>query len=65
MRALIDVYIIIQGSKGTDSQRFNLEIGDGEASGKVYKFKAKSKEEGQRWLEALEAWREYALVSNY
>lgn len=55
----------MQGSKGVDPQRFNLEIGDGDATGKVYKFKAKSKEEGQRWLEALEAWREYALTSNY
>jgi hypothetical protein len=31
----------------------------------VYKFKAPSKEEGERWLNILEEWREYALINSY
>ena len=35
----------------------------GESAGKVFKFKAKSKEEGEKWVQALEEWREYALLT--
>ena len=55
------------GSKnGPDTQRFNLDMGEGEGGGKMYKFKAKDKAEGEKWLAALEDWREYALLTaNY
>ena len=51
------------GKKGVDPQRFNLDMGDGEGGGKVYKFKAKDKAEGESRGAALEDWREFALLT--
>jgi hypothetical protein len=41
-----------------DSSRFNIDLGD-----KVFKFKATSEAEGQRWVEGLHAWRDYFLLN--
>lgn len=41
-----------------DSSRFNIDMGD-----KVYKFRAPSAEEGQRWMDSLNAWRDYFLLA--
>ena len=62
-RTYVRLLYVLQGKKGSDPQRFNIEVEVGESTGKVFKFKAKSKEEGERWVEALEEWREYALVT--
>ena len=51
------------GKKGPDAQRFNLDMGDGDGGGRVYKFKAKDTAEGERWMTVLEDWREYALLT--
>ena len=50
-------------TKGPDAQRFNLDMGDKEGGGKVYKFKAKDTAEGEKWMTVLEDWREYALLT--
>jgi hypothetical protein len=42
-----------------DYSRFNLDAGDG----KVFKFRALSESEGQRWIEGLNAWRDYFLLN--
>jgi hypothetical protein len=56
-----------KGKGKVDSQRFNVSMGEGgKEGGKIYKFKAKDKDEGEKWLAALEDWREYALLTaNY
>jgi hypothetical protein len=41
-----------------DSSRFNIDMGD-----KVYKFRAPSAEEGQKWIDNLNAWRDYFLLA--
>lgn len=61
----ISAYEKDRGRGKKDPQRFNVSMGDGE-KGKVYKFKAKDKAEGEKWLAALEDWRDYALLTaNY
>jgi hypothetical protein len=42
-----------------DASRFNIDFGEGE---KVYKFKASSASEGERWVRALNDWRDYFLL---
>lgn len=42
-----------------DHSRFNIETGD-----KTYKFKAKSANEGEKWVKGLEAWKEYFLLES-
>ncbi len=41
-----------------DPSRFNIDVGD-----KVYKFKANSVAEGQKWIDGLNTWRDYFLLS--
>ena len=40
-----------------DHSRFNINVDD-----KVFKFKAQSAADGERWVRALEEWREYFLL---
>lgn len=40
-----------------DWKRFNINIGN-----KVYKFQANSNEEGIKWVDCLNVWREYAIL---
>jgi hypothetical protein len=54
-----DVVPYEKGTKGqVDYSRFNVDGGD-----KVYKFRAPNEQEGQRWIEGLNAWREYFLMN--
>ncbi len=41
-----------------DYSRFNVDAGD-----KVYKFKVANAQDGQRWVESLNAWRDYFLLN--
>lgn len=41
-----------------DYTRFNVDLGE-----KVYKFKVNSENEGQKWVEGLNAWRDYFLLN--
>jgi hypothetical protein len=40
-----------------DMSRFNINMGE-----KVYKFRAPSQQEGERWVNGLNDWREYFLM---
>jgi len=42
-----------------DASRFNIHFGEGE---KVYKFRAASASEGERWVKSLNDWRDYFLL---
>lgn len=42
-----------------DYTRFNVDV-DGD---KMYKFKVASEAEGQRWVNALNEWRDYFLMN--
>ena len=44
----------------TDLARFNIDMGDG---GKVFKFKASSPVEAQRWMDELNEWKSYCLMN--
>ncbi len=39
-----------------DKSRFNIAVGE-----KMFKFKASTAEEGERWVQLLQRWREYFL----
>jgi len=41
-----------------DYSRFNVDIGE-----KVYKFKAVNEAEGQKWIDGLNAWKDYFLMN--
>ncbi len=41
-----------------DYSRFNIDIGE-----KVYKFKAVNETEGQKWIDGLNAWKDYFLMN--
>eukprot|EP00595_Chromulina_sp_UTEXLB2642_P000739 CAMPEP_0196763202 /NCGR_PEP_ID=MMETSP1095-20130614/3632_1 /TAXON_ID=96789 ORGANISM="Chromulina nebulosa, Strain UTEXLB2642" /NCGR_SAMPLE_ID=MMETSP1095 /ASSEMBLY_ACC=CAM_ASM_000446 /LENGTH=748 /DNA_ID=CAMNT_0042115913 /DNA_START=674 /DNA_END=2920 /DNA_ORIENTATION=+ len=43
-----------------DPTRFNIDLGD---KNKVYKFKASSRSEGERWIKTLNEWRDYFLLT--
>lgn len=42
----------------SDYTRFNIDIGD-----RVFKFKANTETEGQRWVEGLNEWKDYFLLN--
>ena len=48
--------LIVDGRE--DYSRFNVDCGD-----KVYKFKAKSKEDGTKWINGLNDWHDYFLMN--
>lgn len=41
-----------------DYSRFNVDVGE-----KVYKFKAVNETEGQKWIDGLNAWKDYFLMN--
>lgn len=43
-----------------DSSRFNVDMGDGN---KMYKFKASSDAEGDKWIKGLNDWKDYLLLN--
>eukprot|EP01038_Epipyxis_sp_PR26KG_P013392 gene13392-17956_t len=45
-------------SSSADNSRFNIDTGD-----KVFKFKASNDNEGQKWVDGLNQWREYFLLN--
>lgn len=57
LRLAVDISPYDKG-KG-DVARFNIDFGEGE---KVYKFKAASASEGERWVKSLNDWRDYFLL---
>ena len=42
----------------SDYTRFNIDIGD-----RVFKFKASSESEGQRWVDGLNEWKDHFLLN--
>jgi hypothetical protein len=41
----------------TDTTRFNINMGE-----KTFKFRASSAQDGERWINGLNEWREYFLM---
>lgn len=57
LKVISDVAVAEKESK-TDAARFNIDTGD-----RVWKLRANSTSEGERWINALNSWREHALLS--
>ena len=55
LREVVEISAYEKGGK-PDNSRFNIDMGE-----KIYKFKADSEEEGEKWILALTEWREYFL----
>lgn len=58
LRMVQDIVPYDKGTSGADYSRFNVDAGD-----KVYKFKAANEVEGRRWIDGLNAWRDYFLLN--
>ena len=58
LRMVQDIVAYDKGTGGADYSRFNVDAGD-----KVYKFKAANEVEGRRWIDGLNAWRDYFLLN--
>lgn len=54
---LQDVTVYEKNGK-QDLSRFNIDLGD-----KVYKFRASSEADGRRWVDGLNAWRDFFLLN--
>lgn len=59
LRLATDISSYEKGGTKSDPARFNIDMGDGS---KVYKFRATSAAEGERWIQRLNDWREYFLL---
>jgi len=57
LKLIVDVGAAEKDTK-TDAARFNINMGD-----RVYKLRAPSTADGDRWIEGLNAWREYVLLN--
>ena len=56
LRQVVDISSYDKTGK-SDPARFNIDMGE-----KVYKFKAVTATEGERWMKSLNDWKEYFLM---
>ena len=62
LRLATEISSYEKGGGKSDPARFNVDMGDGS---KVYKFRATSAAEGERWVHRLNEWREYFLLHSH